>query len=147
MWTSCANQIDNSDEQKDTALFICVLTDVFNKYFLKGKMNTHTYLSPLDICAFRNTFFSSLTRFIYLVLSNSLLHCQVSVPFSVKTPDYFRQSSVSIPWVPTTPFTPVSQQLLVHFVSLVSPPDCEHLRGKDTSSSSLNPQETDNRVA
>lgn len=97
MWTSRANQIDNSDEQKDTASFICVLTDVFNKYFLKGKMNTHTYLSPLDICAFRNTFFSSLTRFVYLVLSNSLLHCQVSVPFSVKTPDSFRQSSVSIP--------------------------------------------------
>ena len=62
MWASCANQIDNSDEQKDTALFICVLIDVFNKYFLKGKMNTHTYPSPLDIGAFRNTFFSSLTR-------------------------------------------------------------------------------------
>lgn len=109
-------------------------------------VRAHTHLSPLDTCAFRNTFFSSLTclsgplQFTPPWLNQCAIFCE-------NFPDYFKQSSISIPWVLTTPFTPVSQHVSVHFVSLVSPPNCEHLRDKDTSSSSLNPQETEHHAA
>ena len=149
MWTSSANQIYKCDEQNYTALLTCVLTECsINISWRKewAHVCAHTHLSPSDICASRNTFFSSLT-----CLSGPL---QLTPPwrnqsaiFCENFPDYFKQSSISIPWVLTTPFTAVSQHVSVHFVTLVSPPDCEHLRDKDTSSSSLNPQETEHHAA
>lgn len=53
----CASQRENSEEQKDTASFIWVLTEVFNNHFLKGRRNKPIYLSLSDTCTFRNMFF------------------------------------------------------------------------------------------
>lgn len=38
------NQTDNSDEQEDKALFICVFIEALNKYILQEIKNEHTYL-------------------------------------------------------------------------------------------------------